>query len=372
MLLSVLIFIATLSLLVLAHEFGHYWMARKSGTPVEEFGVGFPPKLWSFKRGETEYSINAIPLGGFVRLTGESEQSDDPNAFNKKPKLWRAGILIGGVTMNMLVAYFIFAIGFMVGMPVATSPSDPQLAKLKGTNVEIYSVMPDSPASLAGIMPGDRIVTINNEPVVTVEMVTNYIRQTADNEKLNLEIARGGEKKIVEVEPKVLQGFSGNKALGINLTMVGTLQLNPLSALKQAAISTYDTTYSIVSTLGSILGNLFSGKASEVDVSGPVGVAVMTSQASKLGFGYFVQFVAMLSINLAVINILPFPALDGGRLLFLAIEAIIRRPIKRTWEIAIHNLGFLVLLFAVVLVTYQDVVRFGGGILQVAKSWLPF
>lgn len=372
MLVSAIIFIVTLSILVLAHEFGHFWMARKSGTPVEEFGIGFPPKLWSFKKGETEYSINAIPLGGFVRLTGESEQSDDPNAFNKKPKLWRAAILVGGVTMNMLVAYFIFAIGFMVGMPVATSPDDPQLAKLKNTNVEIYSVLPESPASLVGIMPGDRVVKINNEPVASVDMVTNSIRQTADNDKLQLELTRGGETRLVEVEPKVLQGFSDNKALGINLTMVGMLQLNPLSALKQAAIATYGTTHSIVSTLGNILGNLFTGKASEVDVSGPVGVAVMTSQASKLGFGYFVQFVAMLSINLAVINILPFPALDGGRLLFLAIEAVVRRPIKRSWEIAIHNLGFLVLLFAVVLVTYQDVVRFGGGILKVAKSWLPF
>lgn len=371
MLLTIIIFLVTLSFLVLAHEFGHFWLARRSGTPVEEFGIGFPPKLWSFKKGETEYSINAIPLGGFVRLTGESDDSEHPNAFNKRPKLWRAAVLVGGVTMNMLVAYFIFAIGFMVGMPVATTPDDPQLANLKNVNVEIYSVLPESPASLVGLLPGDRLLNVNGEKVTSVDMVTNQIRQTPENEKLSLEISRGNNIRMVEVEPKILQGFSDNKALGINLTMVGVLRLNVFSALKQAAISTYSTTYSIVSTLGDILTNLFTGKASEVDVSGPVGVAVMTSQASQLGFGYFVQFVAMLSINLAVINILPFPALDGGRLLFLAIEAIIRRPIKRNWEIAIHNLGFILLLLAVLVVTYQDVIRFGGGFFKIIKGWWP-
>lgn len=371
MLLSIIIFLVTLSLLVLAHEFGHFWLARRSGTPVEEFGIGFPPRLWAIKKGETEYSINAIPLGGFVRLTGESDDSDHPNAFNKRPKLWRAAVLVGGVTMNMIVAYIIFAVGFMVGMPVATSPEDAQINNLKNVNVEIYSILPDSPASQAGLLPGDRLVNIDGVKVDSVDMVTAHIRQLPDGAKVNLDVSRGDEKKQIVAEPKVLSGFSDHKALGMSLTMVGVLRLNFFSALGQAAISTYDTSASIVLTLGKIIGNLFTGRTSEIDVSGPVGVAVMTSQASQLGFGYFVQFVAMLSINLAVINIMPFPALDGGRLLFLAIEAVIRRPLKRTWEVAIHNLGFGVLMLAVVVVTYQDVIRFGGGIFKVIRGWLP-
>lgn len=371
MLMSLIIFLLTLSFLVLAHEFGHFWLARRSGTPVEEFGIGFPPKLWSVKKGETVYSINAIPLGGFVRLSGESEESEAPNAFYKQPKLWRAAILSGGVIMNILVAYFIFAIGFMVGMPVATGPDDPRISQLKNVNVEIYSVLPDSPANQNGILPGDRLVNINGQKIDSIDKVTEIIRQTPDNEKVNLEIARGEQNKSLAIEPKKLDEKAEHKALGVSLTMVGVLQLNPISALGQAALATYNTSASIVSTLGKILADLFTGKANNVDVSGPVGVAVMTTQASQLGFGYFVQFVAMLSINLAVINILPFPALDGGRLLFLAIEAVVRRPIKRTWEIAIHNIGFLVLLLAVVVVTYQDLVRFGGGFLKAIAGFWP-
>ena len=371
MLLSVIIFLLTLSFLVLAHEFGHFWLARRSGTPVEEFGIGFPPRLWVIKKGETEYSINAIPLGGFVRLTGESDDSQHPQAFNKQPKLWRAAILVGGVTMNMIVAYVIFAIGFMVGMPVATSPDDPQVAKLSNVNVEIYSILPNSPASQAGLLPGDRLLNIDGAKVSSVEMVTKHIQQLSDGAKVDLEVSRGDEKRNIAAEPKVLDGFSDHKALGMSLTMVGVLRLNVVDALGQAAISTYDTSINIVTTLGDILRNLFTGHSSDIDVSGPVGVAVMTSQATQLGFGYFVQFVAMLSINLAVINIMPFPALDGGRLLFLAIEAIIRKPLKRNWEIAIHNIGFGLLLLAVLVVTYQDVLRFGGGLFKAIRSWLP-
>jgi regulator of sigma E protease len=372
MLLSIIIFLLTLSFLVLAHEFGHYWLARKSGTTVEEFGIGFPPRLWSVKKGETVFSINAIPLGGFVRLDGESEDSENPNAFYKQPKLWRAAILSGGVIMNILVAYFIFAIGFMVGMPVATGPDDPRIQELKNVNVEIYSVLPDSPANQAGILPGDRILNVAGQKIDSIDGMTYIIRQTPDNEKVELQISRGEEIKNLSIEPKKLGDFSEHKALGVSLSMVGVLKLSPISALSQAGLATYDTSASILSALGKILFNLFTGKASEVDVSGPVGVAVMTSQASQLGFGYFVQFVAMLSINLAVINILPFPALDGGRLFFLGIEAIIRRPIKRSWEIAIHNIGFLVLLLAIVVVTYQDVLRFGGGFFKAISSYWPF
>jgi regulator of sigma E protease len=371
MLLAIIIFLLTLSFLVIAHELGHFWLAKKAGIPVEEFGIGFPPRLWAIKKGETEYSINTIFLGGFVRLTGENGDNDSPNAFYKKAKRWRALVLFGGVAMNILVAYLIFVVGLTVGMPVAADAGNQQVQKLENVSVEVYSIIKDSPASIAGVLPGDKILSINNKEIKTIVEVSEIIKNTPDRQKAKIVLGRGDTKRQIDLEPQVINGYSEQKAIGVGLTMVGRLRMNFFAALVKAAEVVYNTSAMIITTLCHIIINLFMGRPNNIDVSGPIGVAVMTTQASKLGLGHFIQFVAMLSINLAIINILPFPALDGGRLLFLAIEAVRGRSIKRSFETAIHNLGFILLLVIIVAVTYQDALRFGGSLFNSIKNWWP-
>ena len=366
---TILVFIIILGILVLAHEFGHFVTAKKSGVNVEEFGVGFPPRAWS-KKGKDGviYSINWIPLGGFVKLKGEDgSQNTDPDSFANKPARVKALILSAGVIMNVILAFVLFSFGFMFGLPVSISSdqlNDPNIYNVK---IQISGVIKDSAADIAGIKIGDQVVMIDGAEMKTIEQVQEYIQVNQENE-LNLMLINGGKITEVKAAPFEIKDFSEGKVLGVNLVQTGTAKYGFFKSWYRGAIATWNIIVAIVVAFYNIFKDLFAGLGLSAHISGPVGVAVIAGQVITMGWIYVLQFAAVLSLNLAVLNFLPFPALDGGRFLFLIIEKIRRKPNNRLIENMVHNIGFTLLMLLVVFVTYRDIVKFGGGFIDRIKN----
>lgn len=346
--LIVLIFI--IGLLVFVHEFGHFITAKKAGCRVLEFGFGFPPRIFSVKKGETTYSLNLIPLGGFVKIFGEEgEGKEDKRSFAAKSVSKRALILFSGVAMNFVLAFFLFSLGAYIGSPeVVDSGSD-------NIKVHILNVSKNSPAEEAGIKMGDIVLKINGNDVKNYEDVKKYVSVTS-TDKINVLIERGGKafekEAIFRKNPP-----SGEGSLGVELVQTGIVRYPPLTALWVGLKTTFLMTTGIFIFLYELIKELFITGTAEVQVAGPVGIAVMTGEAIKMGISYLIQFVAVLSVNLAVINILPFPALDGGRILFLGIEKIIKRKVSPSFENAVHTFGFILLIILMIAVTFKDISR---------------
>ena len=353
---TTIIFILILALLVFVHELGHFIMARKTGMPVEEFGIGFPPRLWSFKEGETLYSINLIPLGGFVKITGENgESEEDPNAFQNK-KVWqRLVVLVAGVTMNIILAFVVISIGFMVGLPSVAGNGLPDNARVSNQKLQIIEVTADSPAALAGIKAGDVVLSMNNKSELSPEDVQNLVALSDGNE-INLSLQRMSDNVNISVTPATVE--AGGYVLGIGVANTATVSYPWYQAIWEGILATGTMLWQIISMFGLILFNLFTKGSLIADISGPLGIAVMTGQVVDLGYPYVLQFIAILSLNLAVINIIPFPALDGGKILFLIIEKLKGSPVNTKIENMIHNFGFLLLILLIIVVTYKDVLRF--------------
>lgn len=366
---TTLVFIAILSVLIIAHEFGHFLTAKKSGVKVEEFGLGFPPKLWS-KTGKDGiiYSINAIPLGGFVKLKGEDgENKNEQDSFAHKPVRVRALILSAGVLMNVLLAYVLFSLGFMFGLPVSISSdqiNDPNVYNVK---IQISGIIKNSAAEQAGIKVGDQILAVNNEPMRTVEQLQRYISEN-QNSELKIETVSNKEVKEINAVPQMIEGVSQEKVLGVNLIQTGVVRHNFFASWYYGLTAVGNILLIIILAFYDLFKNLLIGLGLSVDLSGPVGVAVMTGQVVSLGWVYVMQFVALLSLNLAVINFLPFPALDGGRFIFLIFEKIRRRPNNQKVESVIHNIGFSLLMLLIVIITYRDVIKYGGSIVEKIKG----
>jgi len=358
---TLLIFIGVLAVLVLAHEFGHFSLARKFGVKVNEFGVGFPPRLFGWRRGETLYTINLIPLGGFVKIKGESgEFAEDQDSFAHKPVWQRSLILVGGVSMNFILATVLLSVGLMFGLPQVTE-NLPANAKVKDHKVQIMSVLTNSPAAEASLQLGDEIYQINNESITNVSQVQEIIG-ASQGEEITINTRRGQEERDVVVSPIILNETNGY-GIGVALVSTGIVSYPWYSAFYRGAVDTGLMTKEIVVAFYQLLNNLITKQSLGMDISGPVGIAVITGQVAKLGFVYLLQFAALLSINLAVINVLPFPALDGGRLVFVLAEKLRRgKSISRKLEAIVHNIGFLFLIGLVIAVTYRDIVRYGGQI----------
>lgn len=350
---TIVIFILILGILIFVHELGHFMVAKKNGVKVEEFGFGFPPRIFGIKRGETIYSINAIPLGGFVRALGEDGgEKDNPRSFAAK-KIWqRALILVAGVAMNFLFAALLVGIGYMIGLPVAA------VDNIKGgeVRVQITDVAPDSPAAKAGILAGDIIKKINGEPVVKVEDFQSKIQSNLES-NVTITMLRGDKEFDFNLIPRA-NPPSGEGAVGVGLVETSIARFPWYQALWEGLKSIYYLTIASVVAIAVILKNLILSGQVNADVAGPVGIAVITQQRVQLGFIYLLQFTAMLSLNLAIINLLPIPALDGGRLLFLLIEKIKGSPISQKVEQAIHATGFVLLILLMVLITVRDISRF--------------
>lgn len=357
MILTIITFIIILALLILAHEFGHFVAAKKTGVKVEEFAFGFPPRLFSIKRGETQYSINALPLGGYVRMLGELEKSKNPRAFENQSRLKRFIISVSGVLMNVILAWVLITTGFIIGMSPIITPSSEIPGKVLSNEVIIYDFTDNSPAKTAGFKQGDIIKAISiGENTVAINSYAELSKTTADDAGKTVNISYQREDQTLKTE--VALTGPADAPLGVSLIERGVVRVPWYRAPYIAARETYRVGAFTFEFLGTYIHNLFStGKAGE-GVGGPVAIYTYTGVFLKMGILSLLQFVAMLSINLAIINILPIPALDGGRILFIIIESIARRKlIKERVENIIHTMGFVFLLLLIALITYQDIVK---------------
>ncbi|HBK34649.1 MAG: hypothetical protein UU08_C0002G0038 [Candidatus Uhrbacteria bacterium GW2011_GWE2_40_58] len=356
MLWTILIFIFILSLLVFVHEFGHFFIAKKSGMKVEEFGFGFPPRLFGIRKGETIYSVNWIPLGGFVRIKGESgDFKDEEDSFSAKPALNRFAVLVAGVAMNFILAGILFSLGFLIGMPSLITEEMPYGANVESQEIRILSVVEESPAQLAGIESGDIFISANSRFFEQSKELQEYLGQ-AGKEGVEIVVKHSDETYqtvtlVSEILPEI--GISG---LGLGLVQTGVVSYPIHLAIFHGTEATIVMTGEVFSAFAQIIRNLLVHQEVGLDISGPVGIAVMTGEVVSLGLVYLIHFAALLSINLGVINLLPFPALDGGRIVFLIIEKIRRKAVSQKIEALVHNLGFLFLMLLIILVTYRDVI----------------
>jgi regulator of sigma E protease len=359
---TLVIFTAVLSVLVFVHEFGHFITAKKAGIKVEEFGFGFPPRAVGIKRGETIYSLNWIPLGGFVRIKGETgEHSRDKDSFGHKGFWTKTLVLTAGVIMNFLLAWVLLSFGYLIGLPQVIDGL-PAAARVRDAKIQVVSVLKGSPADEAGLQPGDTVLSLDGQTPLEIQDVQEY---TASREGLpvRLEFARNGELVTQEAAPRKLRD-TGRPALGVALVKTGLVSYPWYLAPVRGMSATLSFTREIIASFASVIADLVSRREVGVEFSGPVGIAVATAQVADLGFRYLLQFTALLSVNLAIINVLPIPALDGGRLLFIIIGGLRGRAVGRKLETAAHNIGFILLMILVLVVTYRDLVRFGDRILQ--------
>lgn len=358
MIATIILFLLLLSLLVLAHEWGHYIVARKSGMTVEEFGFGFPPRIFSFKRKDGMIvSVNIIPLGGFVRIKGESGEDyrGAPDSFASK-SLWRRFcVLIAGVGMNLVVAFVLFSIGFMVGIPTLLSGDIPG-ATITNQAVQIFQVSEASPAAEAGLAIGDEVVAIDDQAIGNSTAAIEALRTETAGEVHTFTVVRAGEERVIEVTAEQLA--DGDKVgFGVAIVDTGNVRFAWWRAPWEGLRATGFAVVQIADALVGLLGRIVTNQSLGADVSGPVGIAVITGQVARLGIGHLIQFAAMLSVNLAVLNAFPFPALDGGRIVFLLYELVARRRASPRVEQIIHGLGFALLILLVLVVTFKDVAR---------------
>ena len=360
MIVSILIFLLVLSILILVHELGHFIVAKKSGIMVEEFGIGLPPRLVGKKIGETIYSVNWLPFGGFNRLHGEQNEeglTDLSKSFLHKSKKIRALVVIAGVVMNFILAIVAFAIVYsFTGIPRDTG-------KLK-----VIDVAAGSPAQVAGIVVGDVVTKVGKDPISSSD---DFIAKTAalKGKSTMFEIQRtfGGQQSAVKVTltPRG-NPPAGEGPIGVTIT---TMEIYYAPIWQRPFYGVYygfkDAIYwgeTIVLGLWGLFAGLLRGQTPQ-GVSGPIGIFAVTTEAAKNGILTLINFVGILSVNLAILNILPFPALDGGRLLFIGVESVTGRKVSPRIEGTIHNIGMIILLALILIITIGDVRRlitFGG------------
>lgn len=360
---SVIIFLLILSVLVFVHEFGHYITAKKNGIRVDEFAIGFPPRIFSWMRGDTKWSLNLIPIGGYVKIFGENpdEESiagtDSSRSFVNKPKHIQALVLSAGIIFNLIFAWFLITLGFIFGFPVPAS--DYPAEYIHDKSLVVIATIADSPASISGVKSGDRIEKVeaggetldNLEPASFSAFITEH-----GNEKVELTLRRGEDVRVVQTMP-ITGVLNGKPAIGVSIDTVGTLKLPFFKAIAQGTETTISIIGQTISGLSRFFFDVFRGQGDFSQVSGPVGIAGIVGGVSELGFMYLISLTAFISINLAVINLIPFPALDGGRLLFVAIEFITRKPISPKVVNTLNAVGFILLLLLMAVVTWNDVAK---------------
>lgn len=363
---SIILFLIVLAILVLVHEFGHFFSAKRLGIRVDEFGLGFAPRMWGKKIGETLYSINWIPFGGFVRIFGETPDAENmsgPDAsrsFVNKPRWAQAIVLVSGVAMNILFAWLLFTIALSSGLTTAVSEKNDSY--IENRRIIITGLAPNSPASEGGLVAGDTIVSIRSRgattTVTSIETVQEAIKSSSGG-MVSFDLIRGdAEKKPVFVRIMPEKGLiDDGYAVGISLDIVGEAKLPIHLAIVEGARLTWAIFASIFSHLFALIADSFRGEADLSGLSGPVGIAGLVGDASRLGVVYLMSFTAFISLNLAALNLLPFPALDGGRLLFVLIEAIMRKPIRPKVANTINAVGFSILILLMLFVTYRDIAK---------------
>lgn len=359
---TVLIFLFVIIFLVVAHELGHFFVAKAFKVKVEEFGVGYPPrakKLFTW-RG-TLFTLNWLPFGGFVKIFGEEATiAEDPTSFARQ-KMWKRLLIIAaGVIANILLAMVLYAISFSIGF--LGRPADfPQAKVLTPSQVVVTAVMEASPAEDSGIVAGDSIqkISIGAEAIEpkTADGVTQFVRAHS-KENLTFTLVDGdGIAREVIATPK--EGIAtGGAGVGITIVEAAHMRLPFFHALKAGVVYSLRQFEMIIESLGLLIGAVFSGNSTLIaQVSGPVGIAQFAGQAFTLGFGAFISFMALISVNLAVINLLPFPALDGGRLILELFASKGKSRIPMRVVSAINQVGFVLLILLMLYVTYKDIAK---------------
>lgn len=357
---TAIIFIIVLGVLVFVHEFGHFIFAKRAGMKVEEFGFGFPPRIWGKKKGETTYSINLIPFGGFVKILGEEgEERDNPRSFSFQPIGSRLLVIIAGVTMNFFLAVVLLMVTNFFGLRIGLI--DDKIASVaRDKQVQIIEVSKDSPADKGGLKLLDEVTGFkfggSFQAVFSAEDVQSFVHENS-GQTITMVIKRNNETLEKEIVPRV-NPPEGQGALGVSLALTGVVSYPWYEAIWRGV---YDA---VILTMNTVIGYfilfktlLFKGKLI-ADVSGPVGIATLTGQAARIGINYLMQFTAMISINLAVLNIIPFPALDGGRGLLIIIEKFKGSSINKKVEQVVNTVGFALLIALMVYVTTKDILRF--------------
>ncbi len=360
---SIIIFIVILLVLVVSHEFGHFIVAKKSGIRVDEFSFGFPPKLFGKKVGETTYNFNALPFGGYVKIFGENGadenigDEDKKRSFVYKPRYIQALVLVAGVVMNFLVAWLLLSVGYMSGLPSSASVA-PKGTTISNQYLTVTSIVKGSPAEKSQMMVGDKIISLKSGADTTetpsAESVKYFVSKHS-GEAITINLIRGNENKEISVTPSL--NNEKVPAIGIAMDYVGKLKLPVHKALWEGLKLTSNLSVGTAVGFFHLIKGAFAGTADMSSVTGPIGIVGVVGDAAKFGFVYLLSFTALISINLAVINLLPFPALDGGRLLFLLIEKIKGSRIKPEIANWVNTIGFGLLMILMVFITYHDIVK---------------
>ncbi|MFA6520327.1 MAG: RIP metalloprotease RseP [Candidatus Paceibacterota bacterium] len=370
---SIVIFIVILLVLVLVHEAGHFFVAKKFGIRVDEFGFGFPPKLFGIKKGETEYTFNLLPLGGFVKIFGESPDEESMNgpdaerSFINKSKWKQALVLFAGVFMNFVLAWVLFSFGFISGLPASVG-GETAGYEISNINLVVTSVLPDSPAHDAGLKVGDKITSVSlpasSNSVNTLEnpntesfkeFIVSKGAKATEKVPMSISYIRSGEENTVSIVP--IKSTEKGPTIGISMDMIGTAKLPIFKAFWAGLSLTASVTKDTTLGLFKLIGDAVVGKGDLTTVTGPVGMVGIVGDAYEFGFVYLLSFAALISVNLGIINLFPFPALDGGRLFFLLIEKIKGSRINPKFANAANMIGFIILISLMLVITYHDVAK---------------
>ncbi len=355
----ILIFLIILSVLVFIHELGHFLFAKFAGVKVQEFGFGYPPralKMGQFR--DTEITLNWIPFGGFVKILGENYDTSPPTPLLVKErgekhfadvnKVWQVVILAAGVTFNILLAVLLFSSTFLIG---TAYPADGEFgSQIENSQIMITSVLHGYPAEASGLKAGDIIENRENDTALISESIAN------SSGPISLQIKRDNATLTKELTP-VQNPATGKFMIGIGMNKVGTLKLPFWQSLKQGVIMTYEILIGTIVGMWGLLTGAFRGTANLSQVAGPVGIVTLVGDAYKLGLVYLLSFTAFISINLAVVNLLPFPALDGGRILVVLIESLKGSPVNPRVFNTINSVGFVLLTLLMAVVTFHDIVK---------------
>ena len=366
---SIILFLAVLFVLVLVHEWGHYITAKKTGMRVDEFAIGFPPKLFGIKRGETDFNFNLFPIGGYVKIFGENAEEaaemgaeprapqDVGRAFSERPKWAQAVVLLAGITMNIIFAWFLFSVTQMVGVPTAVDESTASEA----AELYVAGTLPGAPAD--GKLPvgavvlgveasGERLETPN------ASEFSNFVATHAPTPI----IVQYRFKDVLEtVELTPVKGIVSDQpekyVVGTSLSLVEIQQKSFFDAIGSGFMTTVDGFLAISVGLATLIKEALIGQADLTNIAGPVGIVGMVGDAAAFGIVPLLTFTAIISLNLAVVNLLPFPALDGGRLVFVIIEAVTRKQVPPQWTGWVNGVGFILLLLMMAAVTFNDISR---------------
>jgi len=320
-------------MVILFHEFGHFIVAKVSNIKVNEFSIGMGPRLFQVQKGETKYSIRALPIGGYCSMEGEDQKSDDPRSFNNAPIFSRIAVIVAGSIFNLILALIVLSIvSYSIGVPTTT----------------ISETIVDSPAEKVGIKGGDVILSIDDVDIDSWDDILNVVGKSNPEDQMKIKVLR--DNKIIEfkLHPTVSED---------NRVIIGIVPLNERS-LKSSIIGGFSRTGEMLQIMFNFIQMIFKGGVSARDLSGPVGIIYTIGEAAKYGLVNLLYLMGFISVNLSVFNLLPIPALDGSRIVFLLIELIRGKPIDPEKEGYVHFVGFILLMLLMITVTYFDISRF--------------